>query len=59
MDLKQIETALAAEVIYNVDFVELKSQLNRLIDRDGGMVRARYQNGGWRDFRPTDIIEVA
>lgn len=29
------------------------------IDRDGGMVRARYQNGGWRDFRPTDIIEVA
>jgi len=29
------------------------------IDRDGGMVRVRYQTGGWRDFRPTDSVEVA
>ena len=33
MDLKQIETALAADVIYNVDYVELKSRLNRLIEK--------------------------
>lgn len=29
------------------------------IERDGGMLRLRYQTGGWRDFRPTDIVEVA
>ena len=33
MNLKQLETALAAEVIYNVDFVELKTRLNRLIEQ--------------------------
>ena len=29
------------------------------IDRDGGMIRVRYSNGGLRDFRPTDLVEVA
>mgnify|MGYP003339125158 CR=1 FL=1 len=34
MTLTQIETALAAEIIYNVDFVELKTRLNRLIEQE-------------------------
>lgn len=42
MDLKQIETALAAEVIYNVDFVELKSRLNRLIEQADAAARELY-----------------
>jgi len=50
MDLKQIETALAAEVIYNVDFVELKTRLNRLIEKAhraaSDVYLAAYINGG-------------
>ena len=42
MTLTQIETALAAEIIYNVDFVELKTRLNRLIEQDGRAASELY-----------------
>lgn len=34
MTLIEIETALASDILYNVDFVELKTRLNRLIETD-------------------------
>lgn len=55
MDLKQIETALAAEVIYNVDFVELKSQLNRLIDKADRAAHDAYLAAA-RGNRERDVL---
>jgi hypothetical protein len=49
MDLQQIETALKAEVIYNVDYVELKSRLNRLIEKAHSAANTTFLATGGRD----------